>query len=210
MKIGVISDTHLKEPHPEFKKAVEFHFRDVEKIFHAGDFVDWSIAEYLSSQKELVAVCGNMDSQDIREAFPRKRIIELKGFKIGLIHGGGPPFGIESHIRGEFDEVDAIVYGHTHIPANHQVKNIYPVRKPAACPVRSSASIGACGGDEDEFILKRTRGLMPRMNLPLEGRRSSNGVYFFNPGSPTRSFIHKATLGILHLGEKIEGEIIKI
>lgn len=158
MKIGVISDTHLKEPHPEFKKAVEFHFRDVEKIFHAGDFVDWSIAEYLSSQKELVAVCGNMDSQDIREAFPRKRIIELKGFKIGLIHGGGPPFGIESHIRGEFDEVDAIVYGHTHIPANHQVKNIY----------------------------------------------------FFNPGSPTRSFIHKATLGLLHLGEKIEGEIIKI
>jgi len=158
MKIGVISDTHLEEPYPEFKKAVEFHFRDVEKIFHAGDFVDWSIAEYLSSQKELVAVCGNMDSQDIREAFPRKRIIELPGFKIGLIHGGGPPFGIESRIREEFDEVDAIVYGHTHTPADHQVKNIY----------------------------------------------------FFNPGSPTRSFIHKATLGILHLGERIEGEIIKI
>jgi hypothetical protein len=199
MKIGVISDTHLKEPHPEFKKAVEFHFKDVEKIFHAGDFVDWSIAEYLSSQKELIAVYGNMDSYDIRKAFPEKRVIELQGFKIGLIHGGGSPFGIESRIRGEFDEVDAIVYGHTHTPANHQVKNIYPVRKPAAC-----------GGDEDEFILKRTRGLMPRMNLPLEGRRSSNGVYFFNPGSPTRSFIHKATLGILHLGEKIEGEIIKI
>jgi putative phosphoesterase len=106
----------------------------------------------------LIAVCGNMDSQDIRKAFPEKRVIELKGFKMGLIHGGGSPFGIESRIRGEFDEVDAIVYGHTHTPANHQVKNIY----------------------------------------------------FFNPGSPTRSFIHKATLGILHLGEKIEGEIIKI
>ena len=158
MKIGVISDTHLKEPYPEFKKGIEFHFKDVEKIFHAGDFVDWSIAEYLSSQKELIAVYGNMDSYDIRKAFPEKRIIELKGFKIGLIHGGGSPFGIESRIRGEFDEVDAIVYGHTHTPANHHVKNIY----------------------------------------------------FFNPGSPTRSFVHKATLGILHLGEKIEGEIIKI
>ena len=158
MKIGVISDTHLKEPYSEFKKVIEFHFKDVEKIFHAGDFVDWSIAEYLSSQKELIAVYGNMDSYDIRKAFPEKRIIELQGFKIGLIHGGGSPFGIESRIRGEFDEVDAIVYGHTHTPANHQVKNIY----------------------------------------------------FFNPGSPTRSFIHKATLGILHLGEKIEGEIIKI
>ena len=158
MKIGVISDTHLKEPHPEFKKVIELHFKDIEKIFHAGDFVDWSIAEYLSSQKELIAVYGNMDSYDIRKAFPEKRVVGLQGFKIGLIHGGGSPFGIESRIGGEFDEVDAIVYGHTHTPANHQVKNIY----------------------------------------------------FFNPGSPTRSFIHKATLGILHLGEKIEGEIIKI
>jgi putative phosphoesterase len=158
MKIGVISDTHLREPHLEFKKMIEFHFKDVEKIFHSGDFVDWSIAEYLASQKELIAVRGNMDSQDIRKAFPQKRIIELKGFKIGLIHGGGPPFGIESRIRGEFDEVDAIIYGHTHTPANHQVKNII----------------------------------------------------FFNPGSPTRSYIQRATLGILHLGEKIESEIIQI
>lgn len=158
MKIGVISDTHLREPHSEFKEMIESYFKDVEKIFHAGDFVEWGIAEYLSSLKELIAVCGNMDSQDIRKAFPQKRIVELRGFKIGLIHGGGPPFGIESRIRGEFDEVDAIVYGHTHTPANHQPKNIL----------------------------------------------------FFNPGSPTRSFIHKPTLGILHVGEKIEGEIIKI
>jgi predicted phosphodiesterase len=66
--------------------------------------------------------------------------------------------GIESRIRDEFDEVDAIVYGHTHTPASHPQKNIY----------------------------------------------------FFNPGTPTHSFIHQATLGILHLGEKIEGEIIKV
>jgi hypothetical protein len=197
MKIGVISDTHLREPHSEFKKMIQFHFKDVEKIFHAGDFVDWSIAEYLSSQKELVAVCGNMDSGDIRKAFPQKTTIELKGFRIGLIHGGGPPFGIESRIRGEFDEVDAIVYGHSHTPANHWAKNIYPVRR-------------ACGGDEDELILKRTQGLAPGKSLPSEGRSSSSGVLFFNPGSPTRSYLHKPTLGILHLGEKIEGEIIKI
>jgi len=158
MKIGVISDTHLTEPSLDFKKMIESRFRDVEKIFHAGDFVDWSIAEFLSTQKELMAVCGNMDPRDIQRAFPRKRVIGVKGFKIGLIHGGGPPFGIESRIRGEFDEVDAIVYGHSHTPANHQIQNIY----------------------------------------------------FFNPGSPTRSSIHRPTLGILHVGETIEGEIIKI
>ena len=157
MKIGVVSDTHLKEPDTEFRKMIEFYFRDVEKILHAGDFVDWSVAEYLSGLKEFVAVSGNMDPPEIRKAFPHKRIIELEGFRVGLIHGGGPPFGIESRVKQEFDEVSAIVYGHSHIPTNHWVKN----------------------------------------------------VLFFNPGSPTRSFIHRPTLGLLHVGEKIEGEIIK-
>ncbi len=158
MKIGVLSDTHLTEPHAEFKKVVELYFKDVDKIFHTGDFVDWSVVEYLSSLKELIAVCGNMDPFPIRKAFPAKQVIELEGFRIGLIHGGGAPFGIESRIRDEFDEVDAIIYGHTHTPAHHQVKNIF----------------------------------------------------FFNPGSPTRSFWHAATIGILTIGEKIEGEIITI
>jgi putative phosphoesterase len=137
---------------------VEAYFKDMDKIFHAGDFVDCSVAEYLSGLKELIAVCGNMDPYAIRKVFPQKRIVELAGFKIGLIHGGSSPFGIESRVKEEFDEVDAIVYGHTHTPANHRVKNLF----------------------------------------------------FFNPGSPARSFWHGATLGILHLGEKIEGEIIKL
>lgn len=157
MKIGVLSDTHLRDPHPEFKRLIEAHFSDVEKIFHLGDFVNWTVAEYLSNLKELIAVCGNMDPPEIRKAFPRKRVVELYGFKIGLIHGGGSPLGIESRIREEFGELDAIVYGHTHMPANHQ----------------------------------------------------AGGILFFNPGSPSRSSIHWATLGALRVGEKIEGEIIK-
>jgi len=158
MKIGVLSDTHLREPHSEFKKMIEFYFRDAEKIIHAGDFVDPSVAEYLSGQRELIAVCGNMDPIEIRKIFPKKRVFELEGFKIGLIHGGGAPFGIESRIQEEFDEVDGIVYGHTHVPANHLGKKIF----------------------------------------------------FFNPGSPTRSLWHSPTLGILNIGDKIEGEIIKV
>ena len=110
MKIGVLSDTHLSEPNLEFKRMIEFHFRDVEKIFHVGDFVDWSVAEYLSGLKELIAVCGNMDPFKIRKDFAQKQVVELGGFRIGLIHGGGSPFGIESRIRDEFDDVDVIIY----------------------------------------------------------------------------------------------------
>jgi uncharacterized protein len=158
MKIGVLSDTHLIEPYPEFKRTIELYFKDVDKIFHTGDFVEWSIAEYLSGFKELIAVCGNMDSKNIQKEFLRKRVVELKGFKIGLTHGSGAPAGIESRIRDEFDEVDAILYGHTHHPVNHQVKDIY----------------------------------------------------FFNPGSLSRPSAGRPSLGILRLGERIEGEIIVV
>ena len=99
-----------------------------------------------------------MDPERVRKAFPGKRIIEIGGFKVGLIHGEGAPFGIESRIREAFDEVDAIVYGHTHTPAYHQVR----------------------------------------------------GIYFFNPGSPTRLSVTQPTLGILHIDDKIWGEIIPL
>ncbi len=157
MKIGVLSDTHLREPHAEFKKMVERHFKDVDKILHVGDFTGLRVAEFLSDQKELIAVCGNMDGPDIRAAFPDQRVLDLCGYKIGLIHGGGSPFGIESRIRVEFADVDAIVYGHTHTSANHKVKS----------------------------------------------------VLFFNPGSPTRSFADRRTIGMLHVGQKTEGEAIE-
>jgi putative phosphoesterase len=124
MKLGILSDTHLIAPHPKFKKWVDRHFKDVDKILHLGDFTDLSIAKYLSDQKELIAVCGNMDLREIRDEFPTKREVEVSGFRIGLIHGGGPPFGIEARIREQFDDVDVIVYGHTHTPANHRVKEI--------------------------------------------------------------------------------------
>jgi len=105
MKIGILSDTHLKEPLSEFKRMIKAYFTGVDKIIHAGDFVDMSVAEYLSSQKELLAVCGNMDTMDIRRTFPQKRMIKVKGFRIGLVHGGGSPFGIESRVKEELDEL---------------------------------------------------------------------------------------------------------
>lgn len=158
MKLGVLSDTHLIVPLPEFKKSIDHHFRDVEKILHLGDFTGPSIATYLSDQKELIAVCGNMDPREIRVEFPGKRVIEISGFKIGLIHGWGWGCKTEGLIRDQFADVDVIVYGHTHIPVNHRVKDIL----------------------------------------------------FFNPGSPTRPSDGKGTLGILHVGERIAGEIVEI
>ncbi len=121
MKIGVISDTHLSKPSKELCQLTEGVFADVSMVFHAGDLTRFAVLEAFS-EKEVVAVCGNMDQYDVTERLPTKEIVKVDGYRIGLIHGWGSPRGIEDRIINSFEDVHAIVYGHTHKPANH-IKN---------------------------------------------------------------------------------------
>lgn len=118
MKVGVISDTHLKGVNSQLIRIYEDYFSDVDMIIHAGDLVSMEIVDFLS-QRSLHVVQGNMDPSDIKERFPKKKLVEAGGFRLGLVHGWGPPFGIEGRLRSEFDSVHAIVYGHSHRSANH-------------------------------------------------------------------------------------------
>jgi putative phosphoesterase len=118
MKIGVISDTHLQEVTSGLIRIYEEHFSDVDMILHAGDLVSMDIVDFLS-QKPLHVVQGNMDGRGIRDRFAEKEVIQVNGFRLGLIHGWGSPFGIEKRIRPEFGKVHAIIYGHSHRSANH-------------------------------------------------------------------------------------------
>jgi len=143
MKIGVISDTHLREVDSRLIDIYHEYFSDVEMIIHAGDLVSTQVVDFLS-QKPLHVVQGNMDSLDIKERFPKKRIVEVGGFRLGLIHGWGSPFGIEGRIRSEFDDVDVIIYGHSHRPANHIDKGIlfFNPGTPTVLSFSGSNSIG--------------------------------------------------------------------
>jgi len=113
MKIGVLSDTHLKKVDNKLRRIAEDYFKDVDIIVHAGDIVSGEVLEYLK-QFKLQAVRGNMDFPEVQQALPDKKIIELAGHKIGIIHGWGAPFGLEKKIIKLFDNVQCIIYGHTH------------------------------------------------------------------------------------------------
>jgi len=123
IKIGVISDTHLDDYDDKMRKCVAEHFSDVDMILHAGDMVDLRVLK-IFGEKEVKAVCGNMDNYSVQEKFPKQLIFEINGFKFLLIHGWGSPWGIEERISAEFKDVDCIVYGHTHKPANHKKGNV--------------------------------------------------------------------------------------
>ena len=118
MRIGVISDTHISDSAKSLPLKLLKQLQGVDLILHAGDMVIMDVLEELSRIARVEAVYGNMDTYAVRKSLPPKRIIEVGKFKLGLVHGSGPPEGVMRFVMGEFDEVDAIVFGHSHIPVS--------------------------------------------------------------------------------------------
>jgi uncharacterized protein len=115
MKIGILSDTHLASITEDFKETIKRVFDGVDMIIHAGDITGLSVFNYLSNW-ELKAVRGNMDDFDLYNLLPEKRIENIMGKNVGIIHGKGSPRGIEEVVLREFQNVDLIIYGHSHVP----------------------------------------------------------------------------------------------
>ena len=158
MKIVVMSDTHLNVLTDEFKAICKEYCDGADMVVHLGDWVSTSVLDYLE-QYNLEAVAGNMDNYDIRDRLPDKKVISVGGFRIGIAHGWGPASEVKRRLSREFSNVDAVLFGHTH----------------------------------------------------LATQMEDNGVLWFNPGSVFmgRGSIPRS-LGILHLNERIRGEIVPL
>jgi putative phosphoesterase len=124
MKIAVLSDTHahsLDEIPPQTINAL----KEADLIVHAGDFTYIDFLNDLKKLGEVKAVRGNMDHREIRAILPERDTFTINGKKIGLIHGWGSPMGMEEKIRPLFNNVDIIIYGHTHRARNEYINGIY-------------------------------------------------------------------------------------
>lgn len=118
MKILVISDTHIPVAAQELPQAIYDAIKDVDMIFHAGDFIDLSLLDKLRSLKNVKAVSGNMDSKEIRMQLSPKEVVAIGKFKIGIVHGYGAPSELLNTVRNEFDKIDCLVFGHSHAAMN--------------------------------------------------------------------------------------------
>jgi uncharacterized protein len=140
MKIGVISDTHIA-PHIDGRYLLERNFIDnpeylcdilkpnfsnVDAIIHAGDITHMSVLNSLEQFGKVFAVAGNMDSSETFHRLGDKKVLELGGFRIGVMHGWGSENGLPLKLRQKFisDNVNCIVFGHSHNPYNKVEDNI--------------------------------------------------------------------------------------
>jgi len=120
MKIVVTSDTHIKENSKTRKLPDELldACRSADLIIHAGDWQSPAVYNELSRYAEVKGVYGNVDGNDMKQLVCEKEIIEANGHRIGIVHGHGEKKTTEKRAIEAFeqDEVDMIVFGHSHIP----------------------------------------------------------------------------------------------
>ena len=123
MKIGVVSDTHLTDKTQELPKNMLDDFKSADMVIHAGDLVDFSVIERLKKVcPKVIAVYGNMDPFEVRSKLPKKEIINVGKFRIGVFHGYGASANLIDLLTGIFknDKVDIVIFGHSHSGLNQE------------------------------------------------------------------------------------------
>ena len=112
MKIGLISDTHssIQDNFLEF-------FEPCDEIWHAGDIGNIATADILESRKNLRAVHGNIDGNELRLRYPENLIFTVEGMKVFITHIGGYPgrYNLSAQKIIQSEKPDLFICGHSHI-----------------------------------------------------------------------------------------------
>ncbi|OWR32804.1 YfcE family phosphodiesterase [Saccharibacillus sp. O23] len=124
MKIVVVSDTHMFRMAKVLPPSlVEELSEGVDLILHAGDWTAPEVYDLLAAYAPVEGVTGNNDGPAIAKRWGDRRIIEIGGRVIGLTHGHLGRKGTEANALAAFeeDDVDMIVFGHSHVPLSRSV-----------------------------------------------------------------------------------------
>lgn len=118
MRIGVISDTHVRRI-SELPASLINSLKGMDMVVHLGDFHSADLVNDLKEITSFRGVAGNHDAHI--PGLPEKDLVEVGNKRIGIIHGHGCvfPFGFKWGLMTQFDgKIDAILYGHTHSARN--------------------------------------------------------------------------------------------
>ena len=141
IRIGVIADTHCPEFIDRLPVRVGELLAGVDLILHAGDITSMDTLAELGRIAPVEAVRGDHDAG---LELPPRRMIEVGGRRIGLLHGNRshlfeepatfigtislglwwPRLGLDRFLRRAFPDADVIVYGHTHFASSRRVGGV--------------------------------------------------------------------------------------
>jgi putative phosphoesterase len=107
--------------------------RAADLILHAGDLSAASVLDWLEGLgPPVAAVHGNVDSAEVRNRLPERRVVEAGGARIGMVHDAGPATGRLERMRRAFPDVAAVVFGHSHIPLHETADDGFQIFNPGS------------------------------------------------------------------------------
>jgi putative phosphoesterase len=139
VQIAVISDTHLPRAGRRLPEQCVERLRAADLILHAGDFARLSALRELESYGSVIAVHGNVDDTEVREALPVSASVDADGARIGLVHDAGPAKGRLARLRRRFPDADAVVFGHSHLPLHERAPDGFQIFNPGSPTERRRA-----------------------------------------------------------------------
>lgn len=121
IRIGLVSDTHRRNPAKGLPQSLLGNLAGCDLIFHAGDISENWVLDALRQIAPVRAVTGNNDSFELLKELPEERHFVSGGHRIGLLHGYSDmatramtaKAWTLDRMRGI---VDCAVYGHSHLP----------------------------------------------------------------------------------------------
>ncbi|CAM4058134.1 metallophosphoesterase [Micrococcus flavus] len=116
-RLLLIADTHIPKKARAMPAQVWEEVARADVVLHAGDWVDEAVLDELEARAaRVVGVWGNNDGPALRGRLPEVARVELGGVRIAMVHETGAAAGREKRMAAAFDDVDVLVFGHSHIP----------------------------------------------------------------------------------------------
>lgn len=139
MQIAIISDTHLPKGLRRLPDPCVERLLDADLVIHAGDFIRISVLRELQAYARLIAVHGNIDDYEVRDALPATTGFDADGIQIAVIHDAGPAAGRLSRLRQRFPTANAVVFGHSHQPLHETGPDGFQIFNPGSPTERRRA-----------------------------------------------------------------------
>jgi uncharacterized protein len=116
-RLLIVADTHVPKRARDLAPTLWREIEAADVVVHAGDWVEASLLDAFEDRSQrLVAVWGNNDHGVLRERLPEVARVELDGLRFGAVHETGPTRGREERCSAAYDDLDVLVFGHSHIP----------------------------------------------------------------------------------------------
>lgn len=116
MRLLLLADTHVPRRARDLPPAVWAEVDRADLVVHAGDWVDVSLLDALAARSPLLGCWGNNDGPLLRTRLPEVARATLEGVRFAVVHETGPSTRRNERMAAAYDDVDVLVFGHSHIP----------------------------------------------------------------------------------------------